>query len=396
MMALRKSSNLDCTERSFMVTKQTPNTDFIIENILRERSITMIYAPPAAGKTAVARDMALAIASGSKLFANKFPVNGQRKVLYMTQERIPDLYRCLQKQAIYQGTSEIARESLIIMENVPNFSDENHKYYYPGVVSYIQSHNRYDVLIIDHLQDSLGRINVASPEAICAVVGLKEMLEELNCAMIVLQHTNKNGITEGGIAQFRAITDITISLTGSSSVRNFNHRMIPEKLSLGTDSWEPVPFHTALVPGSNDALYIVWDKPSEKKSKVVAEKPITVAPAIREEVPAKVNLATAERSIGIEGGKILVYLLENEEGITSLELAKVYQIPSRLHALIKKLLDFGYISSVILGPNGDIRQRSCPGSTTTYTLTEFGEELAENIIPRTKKQIKEMLKDFPE
>lgn len=139
MATLRKSlhAKLDCTTRNFMVTEQSSNTDFIIENILRERSITMIYAPPAAGKTAVARDAALAIASGSKLFANKFPVNGQRKVLYMTQERIPNLYRCLQKQAIYQGLSEIARESLIIMENVPNFSDENHKYYYPGVIDYI-------------------------------------------------------------------------------------------------------------------------------------------------------------------------------------------------------------------------------------------------------------------
>lgn len=248
------------------------------------------------------------------------------------------------------------------------------------------------------MQDSLGRINVASPEAICAVVGLKEMLEELDCAMIVLQHTNKNGTTEGGIAQFRAITDITISLTGSSSVRNFNHRMIPEKLSLGTNSWEPLPFHTALVPGSNDALYIVWDKPSEKKVKSDVGKKdnyITASLAIREEVPAKVSLATAERSVGIEGGKILVYLLENES-ITATELSKVYPIQSKRFGLIKKLLDFGYISSVILGPSGDIRQRSCPGSTTTYTLTEFGEELAENIIPRTKKQIKEMLKDFPE
>lgn len=398
MPALRKHNPLLANFGNSMVTEQTPNTDFIIENILREHSITMIYAPPAAGKTAVARDIAIALASGSKLFANKFAIHGgKRKVIYMTGERVPDLYRCLQKQARYQGLVEAIGDNLFVLGHAPNFSDENHAFYYKDVVEAIQSlEEKYNVIIIDHLQDSLGRINVASPEAICAVVGLKEMLEELDCAMIVLQHTNKNGITEGGIAQFRAITDITISLTGSSSVRNFNHRMIPEKLSLGTDSWEPVPFHTALVPGSNDALYIVWDKPSEKKSKVVAEKPITVAPAIREEVPAKVNLATAERSVGIEGGKILVYLLEHEEGITSSELAKVYQVPSRLHALIKKLLDFGYISSVILGPSGDVRQRSCPGSTTTYSLTEAGEELAENIIPRTKKQIKEMLKDFPE
>ena len=380
-----------------MNIKQTPHSNFIIENILREHSITMIYAPPAAGKTAVARDIAIALASGSKLFANKFAIHGgKRRVMYMTQERISDLCTCLRKQAIYQKLKDEIGDNIMVMENVPNFSNENHEHYYPDIIDYMQSlEEKYDVLIIDHLQDTLGRINVASPEAICAVVGLKEMLEELNCAMIVLQHTNKNGTTEGGIAQFRAITDITISLTGSSSVRNFNHRMIPEKLSLGTDSWEPIPFHTALVPGSNDALYIVWDKPSEKKSKVVAEKPIMPTSAMYEDVPAKVNLATAERSVGIEGGKILVYLLENES-ITSSELAKVYPIQSKRFALMKKLLDSEYISSVIRGPDGVVRSRSCTGSTTTYSLTEAGEELAESIIPRTKKQIKEMLKDFPE
>jgi hypothetical protein len=208
-------------EKPSMV-KTRPPKPWLLENLVGERDFVMVYGQPGAGKSFVALDLAVSLCLG-RSFAGRFPaVQGPKKVLYCASEdyswRAERLGAGVRK---YGSTEEHLDGFLTFLEAVPNLflaTGENSTGDF--IQEVIDEGLKVDLIIIDTLADALaGAEENSASDASTVNSNIKRIRETLQCAVLVVHHTGKNGESERGSSAYRAKADgmFKVSPVGQSS-----------------------------------------------------------------------------------------------------------------------------------------------------------------------------------
>jgi putative DNA primase/helicase len=198
---------------------QTEPREFVIEPILREKDLAMIYSWRGVGKTLVALDMAYAIASGGKCL--KWEAPRPRRVLYIDgelplqtiKERVARLAAANDKEPPAPDYLQFITPD-VQERPIPNLADPKAQ----AMVDQIIADQKIEVVFIDSISTlcSAGRENEA--ESWLPIQEWALRLRRRGVAIVFVHHAGKGG-AQRGTSRREDILDTVIHLVHPSDYR---------------------------------------------------------------------------------------------------------------------------------------------------------------------------------
>jgi len=183
-----------------------PNLVWLIEGILPQPGLGVIYGEPGSGKTFVALSMALSIANGQNWLGRKVE---KRNILYIAAEGVlgfkfrlqafKERHRIDIDSVRFSPTALQVTNGDQVLEALRLLKDED---FSPSLV----------------VVDTLARVSVGKDENSAKdmgeiVNGFETLKRELNATILVIHHTRKDGGAERGSSALRGAADVMISCT---------------------------------------------------------------------------------------------------------------------------------------------------------------------------------------
>lgn len=233
-----------------------PPKPWLLEGLVGVGDFIIVAGQPAAGKSFIALDLAVALVLG-KAFCGRFSAAlGPKKVLYFASEDYHDRASRLAAVAVKHGvTVPDLDERLAIHEGVPNLFLSAGEDSVRSVIEGVKASGfAPDLIVVDTLADALAGAN-ENDASDAAVVNshIKEMREALGCAVLVVHHTGKTGESERGSSAYRAKADTLVMV--SSNEAN-SGEMYVSKLKAGRAGYG-VPFSLAFEEVAS-SLKVTW------------------------------------------------------------------------------------------------------------------------------------------
>ena len=204
------------TLRPMSALLDTPFPKWIINGMIPETGVGSIFGASGSGKTFLALDMAVAIASGSEWFGVKVK---QRPVVYLPLEGVIGIGSRAKALAKKRGGLP---EGLSILQEADGFglSDE------VALEHLIAAVPQGAVVIVDTLAQAMaGMDENSSVDMGLASKALKRLSDARQCVVIAIHHTGKDATKgERGHSSLRGALDFSISVArgeGSSDVRHW-------------------------------------------------------------------------------------------------------------------------------------------------------------------------------
>ncbi|NBD95617.1 MAG: AAA family ATPase [Gammaproteobacteria bacterium] len=167
----------------------SPKIPTLIEGLVIDKSVGMLYGPPKEYKGFIAASMAVCVATGTPFHGR--PVE-RRRVVIVTEEDRRSIHPRIQAFCDANGIEFPSDEWLRIIERVPNFSDmeaDDLKLFAQA----LQEHPP-GWLIVDHMGDAMATGNVNDPNDARAVFDQFVKLQRgADCAVTILHHQNADG-----------------------------------------------------------------------------------------------------------------------------------------------------------------------------------------------------------
>ncbi len=191
----------------------TSEPKWLIEDYLRHQEVGVLYGPPNSGKSFLALDWALHVAAG--LPWRGHPVE-QAPVVYFAGEGAFSLQRRIRAWLKYheQTTAPVYfqtrpvdfRDDDIIEEARDALAEYSEGTHEPGL--------RPMLLIVDTLSQFFGGGEENGPDMAQFVEHCRYLAQEEQCAVLIVHHTNKGGVSERGHTALRGNTDVMYSIVG--------------------------------------------------------------------------------------------------------------------------------------------------------------------------------------
>ena len=227
----------------------TPAKEWIIDQICGKRDVAMIFGPSGGGKTFIAVDlMWAAIAGGS--FADRFQVQDPLRVMYCAGEGVGGLGQRF-REASFPWKKKIPGIDLGLfryIETAPQLFDDGGDVSMADFIIDRKLHQEetgegIDLMIVDTLHSAIdGADENATRDMGRVIKSAKRAAAELDCAVIVIHHSNKAQTGERGNTALRAAMDCIIEVRPGA--------MICSKLKDG-EAWPSVRFD--LIRGQQSA-----------------------------------------------------------------------------------------------------------------------------------------------
>ena len=190
--------------------------DFIIDPIISERSITLMYAPTGIGKTWLAMCIALAASHGKGLFTNSqnsWTAPKPRRVVYLDSEMSEyNFKRRLQVlNQMYESENQNLSFKLVAGENF-NLTDET-KGYCDQITQWLNDEavagRPVDLLILDNLTTLTG-FNDSAKSWETLFSWMKALKEKRHhpCSILVVHHANKKGDQRGSSTKTATVDNV--------------------------------------------------------------------------------------------------------------------------------------------------------------------------------------------
>jgi hypothetical protein len=176
-----------------------PDNEFLVEGLIARHAKQAIVGEPGAGKTFVALDLAVAIASGRDYFAGHFKVNGPAKVVYCGGEKIRGLKRRIAAatQGLSSAQKKAAEESLQIFTGVPRLFDKASTGRRALPVEAFMAGCKENVGDVDLvIVDTWHKATIGADENDVrdtgkALEAADELVDKLGCSLLLVHHTPK-------------------------------------------------------------------------------------------------------------------------------------------------------------------------------------------------------------
>ncbi len=186
-----------------------PEPEWLIEEHIHQTEVGVIYGVPNGGKTFVALDWALSVAAGVKWLGKYKTLQGP--VLYMAGEGAASLQKRVEGWMIAKDVADlpayfqcrplpILEEEIVneIREALAGFRAEEHME--PGVSPAL--------IVVDTLSQFMMGGDENGTDMAVFVARLRHLSQEENCAVLIVHHTNKGGMSERGHTALRGNVDV--------------------------------------------------------------------------------------------------------------------------------------------------------------------------------------------
>ena len=234
-----------------------PPREILLNPILPERSLAMLYAPRGVGKTLLALSMGLAVASGSSLLRWHAP--RQRRVLYVDgemplvslQERLRSISAGLGRVIQNDGFRVLAADNT---ENGLSIGSEEGQRAIDPLLSGV------DLVIFDNLSTLCTNGSESASDAWVPMQNWLLKLRRQGVAVLLVHHAGTNGRQRGTSRREDAL-DTVIALRRPedySPEQGARFEVHFEKLRNRVDGDAAVPFEAKLAATSTDETGVRW------------------------------------------------------------------------------------------------------------------------------------------
>ncbi len=194
-----------------------PEPKWLIEDHVHQEEVGVIYGAPNGGKTFVALDWALSVAAGVP-WLGQFPTL-QGPVLYMAGEGAASLQKRVEAWMVHNDVAELpayfqCRPLPLIEEQVVEdirtalaelqLDDDE-----PGVSP--------TLIVVDTLSQFMMGGDENGTDMALFVARLRHLSQEESCAVLIVHHTNKGGISERGHTALRGNVDIMFKVSSKET-----------------------------------------------------------------------------------------------------------------------------------------------------------------------------------
>jgi hypothetical protein len=207
--------------------------------------VGFIGGPPKAGKSWLALDLAIAVASGTP-FLGRNVIKPGPVLYFLGEEYRDDVVRRVDRMLL---AKEMDRASLklnfLVTENVPLLEDKAQQ----SELGLAAEEERATLIIFDPLERFLGQGDTNASKDMRAVNSFfrQALTRERGSSVCVIHHTDKKGKGLRGTGDFRAVSEVTMLLGEPSNKR------IQLKTEMRGAS-APEPFYLTLKDGADERI----------------------------------------------------------------------------------------------------------------------------------------------
>lgn len=263
---------------SFLDLLERPLKKWIVEDLIGDLDLGMIYGASGIGKTFVVIEL-IVCASIGKNFADSFCIKKPLNVAYFAGEGISALPDRFKAAATYHGIKDLANFTFYDITPQLFETDTTDK-----MTHFLYEHKTYkekpfDIIFIDTFHSAtVGADENSAKDAGKILSMCKLASKELQCSVVLVHHMNKNETGERGSSSLRGAMDFMIEISGNSGAA-----IRCAKLKDGK-AWKPIGFDLCDTEGCNSA-HVEW-----KKSVFVESKNLSVKEADKQKLIEQMEL----------------------------------------------------------------------------------------------------------
>jgi hypothetical protein len=242
-----------------------PPKEWLLDQVFGLGDLGMVFGPPGCGKTFVVIDMIIQMCKG-KQWAERFDLSRPLNVAYCAGEGISALPSRFKAALKHHKAENLT--NFTFYKTIPQFYDKE-SFDYSTILQFIlewkirQQKNEaepLDVLVIDTLHTAISGGDENSSQDMGVVLQACRMVtQQLGCTVILVHHTNKDGITERGSSSLRGAMDFMIRIKRPDLGTGNDATMICEKLKDG-ELWREQGFYLSKVEDTH-SVRVAWDDP---------------------------------------------------------------------------------------------------------------------------------------
>jgi hypothetical protein len=241
-----------------------PPKNWFVENVLGRGDLGLIYGSPGCGKTFVVIDLIFALSQPGR-WAGRFDIKTPLSIAYCAGEGFSGLPARFSAAAANRNIENIPSftffkqipqlyDSSIIPETIDQFIEDwqyrQHK----------KECENLDVLIIDTFHSAiLGADENSSCDMGVIIQSCRKAIEKLNCSVIMVHHTTKDGANERGSGAIRGAMDFMIKVEKIGREDSNQGRIHCSKIKDG-QPWNAQNFEL-IRPDNHESCFVRWESP---------------------------------------------------------------------------------------------------------------------------------------
>jgi hypothetical protein len=248
--------------------ERSPAKQWIVDQVLGEGDLAMIYGPSGSGKTFTAFNLIGMLVRGNGKFAGRFQVNRPCNVVYMTQEGRSGLGQRALATSRSMNLTQEEKDRAQYYFKVVQFVNPDAPNYYLKYLSDLEILGfKPDVIIIDHLSSTVpgkGDSDQAAATSVHACVA--HIQETLGCAVVIMHHTGYDTSHSRGMTNYKDVLDMQIKIENTNNPR----KMSCDKNKDG-EAWDPIEFDIIPVDHT-ESCTIEWGGTVKSRDGSVADQ----------------------------------------------------------------------------------------------------------------------------
>ena len=198
---------------TFKQVQQLPDPEWLIKNVLPAKSLAILYGAPGVGKTFLALDMALSIASALDWAGHETTPGA---VVYVVAEGVAGLSKRFRAWCVAQGVGDVPR--VYLLPDAPQLAKRGEAV---QLVKDLQAQIPEPISLV--VIDTLARCFLGSEENSAKdvgelIAGADCIRKKLDCAVLLVHHTTKKGDSERGSSALRGAPETMISVESDSGI----------------------------------------------------------------------------------------------------------------------------------------------------------------------------------
>jgi putative DNA primase/helicase len=190
-----------------------PDKEELIEGVIARGQLGMVFGGAGEGKTIVVNDLGIAAVLG-ETWAGCFNIPRPLNVAYCAGEGTTGLKARFAAAAGGRGVTGSHLGGLMVFQNVPQLFLPDYQSAYQFVNEFKRLGRPLDLLIIDTLHTAIVNADEnSSKDAGTILAACRYLIQELNCALLLVHHTNKAKSGERGSSAYRGAMDIMLEVS---------------------------------------------------------------------------------------------------------------------------------------------------------------------------------------